>query len=55
LKGKPACTAEGWRKLEEAQNKIGALVEEVVEGEGLASLPNVDVEATHSEGSHYEL
>jgi hypothetical protein len=41
------------RAQAETRKKIGELVEEVVEGEGPASLPNV--EAAHSEGNHDEL
>jgi DNA-binding PadR family transcriptional regulator len=46
-------TDEGKRALAEAKETIGERVEEVVEGEGPASLPNV--EAAHSEGNHNEL
>jgi DNA-binding PadR family transcriptional regulator len=46
-------TDAGKRALAEAKEKIGELVEEVIEGEGPASLP--DVEEAHSEGNHNEL
>ena len=48
-----AVTDEGQRALSEAKETMGELAVEVGEGEGPASLPNV--EAAHSEGNHHEL